>query len=120
MKYLLMVVLLFSFNQAIAAEVYAFIDGNDLLETCEAYLSDTDNAEKGNQCFGYIQGLEDAQTLFVSSKHMKAIWCIPKKNITATQLVRVVTKYLQEHPEELHLSGASTAGVALIDAFPCE
>jgi len=117
MKYLLMVVLLFSFNQVRAVE--GFLSGNDLLGMCEAYFSDTGSFAKGSQCFGYIQGVQDAQNVFADNKLMKAIWCAPK-TITATQLVRVVTKYLQEYPEELHTSGMSSITVALIKAFPCE
>jgi len=117
MKYLLMVVLLFSFGQARAANV--FLIGNELLESCEAYISETGSAAKGNVCAAYIVGISDAQGLFVDWRGIKPSWCLPPK-ATATQLVRVVTKHLQEHPENLHLTADGLVGNALITSFPCE
>ena len=61
MKYLLMIILLFSSNQA-AAE--GFVSGSFLLEGCEAYLSKTSAAE-GNTCFGFVTGVSDAYSNFL-------------------------------------------------------
>jgi len=119
MKYLLMVVLLFSFSQGGADLIQSLSDGNALLERCEAYLSDTGSAAKGNVCFGYVTGVVDVHNVFVSNNEMNPFWCAPD-GINSSQLVRIVTKYLQEIPEALHFSASSIIIFALRDAFPCE
>jgi len=119
MKYLLMIVLLFSFNQARAATVESLYTGNELLDRCEAYLSDTGSAAKGNTCFGYLAGIADAHDDFVAGGLHGKEWCKPE-NMKGKQLVRIVTKYLQEHPENLHYTAASLVANAFRKAFPCE
>jgi len=119
MKYLLMVVLLFSFNQARAVEAENFYSGNELLAMCEAYLSETGSAAKGNTCFGYVAGIVDAHNTFVNLADLEQSWC-PPENLDGSQLVRVVTKYLQGNPQQLHLTASSLVVNALILAFPCE
>jgi len=121
MKYLLTIVLLFSCSQAIAAQTESFYTGNALLELCEAYLDGgtSANIAKGNTCASYVAGIDDAHSLFVDWLDMEQSWCAPK-NVNMSQLVRVVTKHLQENPQKLHKSGNSLIGNALIIAFPCE
>jgi len=116
MKYLLAIVLLFSFNQDAAA---GFFTGSELLERCEARLSETGSVAKGNTCYGFVIGIEDAQDTFTVLGKMSPLWCSPDE-VNASQLIRVVTKYLQEHPEELHHSASSLVANALLLAFPCE
>jgi len=116
MKYLLMVVLLFSFNQAAAL---SFLSGSELLERCEAHLSETGSVAKGNTCYGFVVGIEDAQDTFTALGKMSPLWCSPDE-VSAGQLIRVVTKYLREHPESLHRSASSLVANALGFAFPCE
>jgi len=116
MKYLLMIVLLFSFNQAAAL---VFLTGSKLLEKCEAHLSETGNIAKGNVCVGFVAGIVDAHDTFTGWDKMSPLWC-PPDNMGTGQLTRVVTKHLQEHPQDLHLSAGSLVANALILAFPCE
>jgi len=115
MKYLLMIVLLFSFNQA---KGEAFLTGSMLLERCEAYLNKT-GLVKGSTCWGYILGVSDAQRNFVEWGEMKPYWCEPD-GAGSTQLILIVTKRLQEHPEGLHQSASSLVANVLYTAFPCE
>ena len=121
MKYLLAIVLLFSFNQAMAGQLQSFYIGNELLELCEAYLGgDTvANISKGNTCAGYAMGIVDAHKTFVVWKLIEQQWCTPE-NMEVVQLVRVVTKKMQENPQTLHLAAGSAVANALILAFPCE
>jgi len=121
MKYLLMIVLLFSFSQARAEQRQSFYSGNELLEMCEAYLDGgtSTNIAKGNTCFGYVTGISDTHTLFVSWELMEQQWCKPE-NMQGVQLVRIATKYLQENPQALYLTADSLVATALILAFPCE
>jgi len=116
MKYLLMVVLLCSFNQARAG---AFYTGNEMLELCERYLGETniENVAKGNICAGYIIGIFDVHDSFVSHGKSKTLWCSPG-NINTNQLVRIVTKFMQERPGILHFAADSIIINALSGAFP--
>jgi len=117
MKYLLAIVLLFSFSSARAWGY--FESGSELLEKCEAYLSETGSATKGNVCAGYVEGIVDGHNTFVYWGEIKPYWCMPKHG-TVGQVIRVVTKYLQEHPESLHLTAGGLTAIALTEAFPCE
>jgi len=117
MKYLLMVVLLFSFNQAIARTADVYYDGNKLLGSCESYISKIGIAAKGNVCFGYVIGIADADTTLIY-EDIRSNRCIPFK-VGGNQLVRVVTKYLQEHPDRLHMAAPVLVSDALSEAFPC-
>jgi len=116
MKYLLMIVLLFSFSQAAAL---GFLTGSDLLERCEARLSETGSIPRGNTCYGFVIGIQSAHQNFIVSGEMSPLWCSPH-NVGTSQLIRVVTKYLQEHPEDLHFWASSMVLNALKLAFPCE
>jgi len=116
MKYLLIIVLLFSSGQASAV---AFYSGNELLVLCEAHLSDAGSAAKGNQCISYVAGIADAHSFFVKWAALEQSWCM-SIDVDGSQLVRVVTKWLQENPQDLHLSASSLVIEALILAFPCE
>jgi len=121
MKYLLMIVLLFSFSQVRADQVLNFNTGNELLELCEAYLGDETaaNIAKGNTCAGYVMGIADVHRAFVGWEAMEQRWCLPE-NISASQLVRIVTKHLQENPQDLHTGAAYLVANDLSSAFPCE
>jgi len=114
MKYLLAIVLLFSFNQAMAG----YLSGGMLLEDCEAFLNKTDVAE-GNLCSGYVMGIFDTHESLVHREQLKPIWCAPD-GVDSTQAIRVVTKHLQKRPEDLHASAPGQVWLALLMAFPCE
>jgi hypothetical protein len=98
-----------------------FMDGNTLLTLCEATinLKTPDDAVKTYQCSGYISGVVDIYDTFIGQGVMTAKWCRPD-TITIGQLARVVTKYLREHPESLHLAAADQVEIAIVLAFPCE
>ena len=99
--------------------------GMDLLRACNAII----NAEEGNevsmedQLFlllwtGYLAGFNDA-ALLLNSVVSHGIYCLPPAGIVNDQMVRVVKKYLDEHPEELHQSARILILFALREAFPC-
>jgi len=88
-----------------------YLDGNKLLSQCESKI----NAAKGT-CLGYITGVADAshgRTL------ADAYYCKPKK-VSVGQLNKIVTKYLNNNPEKLHLAAFPLVQLALLEAFPCE
>jgi hypothetical protein len=119
MKTLLLTILLLSFGQAQAGiENYATDTGSQLLEQCEAHIDKTIMV-KSALCVGFIRGVYNTHETFTNWKQMDKRWCM-SDGITYTQAIRVVIKFLQEHPEELHLSASGLVSNAFSDAFPCE
>jgi len=92
-----------------------------LLEVCEMYLGDATvvNIARGNECVGYLGGITGAHRAFVDWKFMERVWCLPK-DVDIKQLVRVVTKHLQENPQDLHQDASGQVANAIGLAFPCE
>lgn len=70
-------------------------------------------------CAGYVTGLYDYQGMFVAWSYLDEPYFCSPDGAEMSQLVKVVTKYLNEHPEELHLSAGGTVAIALGIAFPC-
>jgi len=87
---------------ATAGVARAESDGNWLHEKCLAgplpetmninTQADADKLINWNVCYGYVLGVLEASSSSV---------CLIK-NVTRNQLVAVVTKYLNDHPEKWH------------------
>ena len=91
-----------------------FYDGNDLLQRCES-----DSVADYTACAGYIMGIVDYQDALLQWSDLdEPYFCVPAKGKTS-QLVKVVTKYLNERPEKLHLAVSNSVANALYEAFPC-
>jgi hypothetical protein len=45
--------------------------------------------------------------------------CIPE-GVTTGQIVAVVVKYADEHPQDMHLEFAEVVASALVEAWPCK
>jgi Rap1a immunity proteins len=102
------------------------LSGNDLQTYCNA----------GNSlCFGYITGVNETLLYWqgnyrrsqseagpLNSKQIfwlsPNVYCTPK-TVTNGQIQQVVTKYLNEHPEDLHIDASLLIGKALTAAYPC-
>jgi hypothetical protein len=93
-----------------------FMDGNKLQKTCRS--TDMDAASTVNVltgfdagvCLGYISGVGDSFT-----PEARTCWPEPLK---AGQAISIVRKYLQDHPEQLHIEGVTLVSTALQEAFP--
>ena len=120
MKYLLMIVLLCVVSQT-RADVRGFFSGNQLLERCEPGLRENKTTEdlfNVYECLGYIKGIFDVHGNLIDFGVMKPVWCMPK-GVSLDQLLRIVTKYLQEHYESLHTCAGTHVINAFVEAFPC-
>ncbi len=73
------------------------------------FVEDHFEAYRDGYCRGLVHGVADA------SPHV-----CPGEKVTYGQEVRVVVKYLQDHPEELDRPGSILAEKALAKGFPCE
>ncbi len=102
-------------------------DGNSLLESCNAALKLIDDSsaqvDRGAwYCVGYVQGIReslDAQRLLSSSTRTPdpSGINIPEQ-VENRQVIRVVVRWLQNHPESLHEQKIVIMIWALREAFP--
>jgi hypothetical protein len=103
-------------------------DGNLLLRECKETLNETykecEPAINSMHCLGYIDGLVAMNDIYKSTVlkgSSQGLICLPKeKPQTVGQLARIVVKYLEDNPKQLHEPAASLATVALSKSFPCK
>ena len=105
-------------------------DGNDLLQKCsnvirtfEAGIKESEITKTmladANFCSGMMQGMTNTIIFFDAFQVTQSIVCLPEDGISNGQAAKVVIKYLEEHPEQLHVADSGLAFLALMDAFPC-
>ena len=95
-------------GSALQAQTNFVKTGNDLSLTCSHFLA-SDNRSTFNDgvCFGYIVGV----TALVND--------CEGQNVTYGQEIRVVLKYMDDHPEQLDQQSTAIIRRALLGAFPC-
>jgi hypothetical protein len=109
------IVMFISASVAAQSKLGGFQNGTTLLANCaHAARIDVDPAadlpSEDGFCVGYIFGVDDA----TGRDH-----CRPE-GTTLIQNVRVVVKYLNDHPEKLHEKASTLILQAFRDAFPCK
>lgn len=72
----------------------------------------------GLYCMGLAQGIRWGVTLQSLFDGQVGLFCTPEE-VTTEQLRDVVSKYLNDHPEELHFRAEPLVVSALAKAFPC-
>jgi hypothetical protein len=93
----------------------AYTTGNDLQDDCSAALQGQSGARAG-LCMGFIDGYRELAVMTQPSN--AKLLCLPDA-VSNGQLLRVIAKYLGQHPERLHLPAAQLIYDATNDAFPC-
>jgi hypothetical protein len=83
---------------------YAFT-GNELLNA----LNSKDPYMNGAAA-GFINGYSMAKD--------EDLYCIPPK-VTVGQVIGIVRKLLEEHPDKRHQEASAFVAVSLVNAFPC-
>jgi hypothetical protein len=110
----------------------AQMDGNKLLSECTVTIRQMDTGvspDSANQiddvhCLGFIEGVLEGLVVGESAgdeNHTatkKRYVCIPD-GASLGQNVRVVVKWMKEHPKDLHRRAALLIYVALLEAYPC-
>lgn len=109
-------------NQAMCDD--KIVDGNLILEHCikvQQFFEGRSSADssKAGICVGYIQGARDMHDVYQFASKATPLFCIPSQ-VPNGQLVRILLKYLQSHPEKLHLNGGFLCSLAFVEAFPCK
>lgn len=100
-------------------------DGNELSEECAVALGTTEHPTSMDGfntglCFGLVDGIRETLTLWdtVDSQHNEVRFhgCIPKE-VTLEEAVKVVMKYLNDNPTQLHQRDAFLMGITYFSPF---
>lgn len=102
-------------GQAQASPQARRVSGSELLEYC----SGPESGFRDGVCGGYVTGVHDLHSDVVEAKVAKPLFCMPL-GVKNGQLRLVVKKWLQEHPEKLHLPASGLVVGAFREAFPCK
>lgn len=99
-------------------------DGNELLGQCQQLIKLMDG-EKGSNlldvgiCGGFVEGVASTVSFYGEDLKKEDKFCTPG-NVTNSQLVRIVVKYLKENPKLLNKGRTGLVWSALMDAYPCK
>jgi Rap1a immunity proteins len=130
--------------QGASALGFSAFDGTDMLKHCKAWVSLLDNSNfqdldnpdtlramargdlvNGAHCVGYVQGVIDDhfscqinETSSAAALDPVKHFCLPD-GVTPNQTVRVIVKWLEDHPARLHEKAIGLVLDALRDNFPC-
>lgn len=103
-------------------------DGNFLLEKCTATLrvidgrkiSSSDDQLGMGQCIGLVEGVRNT-LIYVNNEFSPDVKiCWPEKGISNGQAIRILVKYLNDHPANLNMEQTFLTIVAFKDAYPCK
>ena len=115
----LLVVVLLNFTEPSAGQEPSATTGNTLIESCQIYVDSLPDPVSSNflggYCLGLVHGVSDVAQVLGSPP----LVCYPSGG-TNSQLVRVVVKFLNDHPEALHKPDTVLVLEALNDAYPCQ
>ncbi|MFP3533934.1 Rap1a/Tai family immunity protein, partial [Burkholderia sp. SIMBA_042] len=102
-------------------------NGSTLLRQCQLMLDTKELVHAGRlevlgagQCFGKIVGVRNTLVYLADAKSAPKLMCAGGAFITNDQSLRVVVKYLTDHPKDLHMEPSALIMMALMDAFPCD
>jgi hypothetical protein len=109
-------VLVFLGSVAWVQPASAQTSGNDLRDQCEA-ATRRETGIKAGLCIGFINGYQQLAVMLPASANIK-LACWPD-GATPIQIAKIVVRYLDQHPEKLHLPAAQLIYDATSDVFPC-
>ena len=96
------------------AEAVKTLSGNELKKSCEVIGRESKPRYWGSTgfCFGYVGGVMHMMESVRSG--------CPPRGVTFRQASDVVMKWMNDHPEKLHLGGRVVVTHALGEAWPCK
>lgn len=105
----------------LSAPSFAIDRGDQLLWECQGMADTEMKAASGKlHCAGYLSGFVDSYRVMVAMTKMPDAFCLPRDGVSSDQLMRVVVKWLEAHPEQLHETARGSVFIALQKAFPCQ
>ena len=101
--------------------------GNKFLRDCKVIIEDreatADERWRTAFCAGYVQGFMDEhdawQILEETQSKQLVLFCIPDV-ATNQQIIKIIAKYMGDHPDKLHIPASLLMEKALNIAFPCK
>ena len=98
----------------------SFERAEDLLWNCDADpQSDELAILKQTLCMGYISGMIDSAQVIFALKPESKMFCSPAEGMSGDQKRRIVVKYIQQNPEQMHKTARASVLASFIEAFPC-
>ncbi|NIO42769.1 MAG: hypothetical protein GTO41_23040 [Burkholderiales bacterium] len=99
------------------------VDGNELYKWGTQWKqSDAQRAQDAGSYAGYVQGFidlhRDLSDPEIGMLKMR-LFCLPART-QLDQVLDVVFRYLEGHPEKRRFTGSSLVSAALWGAFPCD
>jgi hypothetical protein len=85
-----------------------------LKHLCDGDAADYPPAGAVWACGGYVKGAMDAMTVYEVENKVPA--CYPE--MTSEQVILITKRWMEQHPEQLHLPAAFCISRALYEAYP--
>ncbi len=117
--------MLFASTGVQAKSVNYVFTGKDIYESCRHAIAGLDNVgdyddHRFGVCAGYIAGIIDFHTVATTVESLPGdMFCLPR-NISTAEVMRRVTRYLEEHPDRHHDLAAYLVILALQETYPCQ
>jgi hypothetical protein len=108
MKWLTGLLVVFVMSTSARAEVNPN-SGNWWVEPCKR--------EGSAICTGFVAGMVQMNAMLTFVYH-RPLWCLPN-DVTIGQASKVIVRFLDDHPDQLHRPFVGLATDALITSFPC-
>jgi hypothetical protein len=90
---------------------YSYMDGNKLKDALNP------SSPLHEVAMGYVSGITDI--LYIRENRINGFRaCLPSAPVQ--QMMDVTQKYLNDHPEKLHLGASGLIAKALFESFPCK
>jgi hypothetical protein len=121
-------VLFVTFSYVARAQQPYLLTGTANLESCKQLIVYMATGQAGNlsgfqggYCLGVVSAVMGTLDLYrgIPGRPGVGAICLPEEGSTIAQGLRVVVTFMERHPEFLHLSLPTLAGLAFHEAFPC-
>jgi hypothetical protein len=105
-----------SFGELQKADMDA--SGNRFFAICGDVPGMAHLTDMGFACVTYVGGLTDGIAMFADKGSIQEMYCAPS-GVTHGQAVRLLVKYIKDHPEKSQEETRMLMLSALVAAFPC-
>ena len=112
------IIFVFLFSLLPITSAHAF-SGNNLDKWCKNYGEKKALTGYDGVCVGLIEGFIKGLDFGLELGNKNKLYCLPEKR-ESLQIIKVIKKYMNEHPEELHYDFTNLIPMALLKAFPCK